>query len=1518
MKKITHLLFLVLLITFSSNLVAQRHIEKLDRGLVAMHTPTNQIFLSWRVLGPDPDNVSFNLYRDGIKITDSPLTLSNYTDNSSTALTYTVKTVIDGIETGEENSASVWSSNYYDLPLSVPANMTMPDGSTCSFSPNDCSVGDADGDGQLEIIVKWDPSNSKDNSFSGYTGDVFIDTYKLDGTLLSRIDLGKNIRAGAHYTDFEVEDFDGDGKAEIICKTAPGTIDGKGNFLSNGPAATDNDAADYRQSNGYILSGPEYLTCFSALTGEELSTVNYIPARGTVSSWGDSYGNRVDRFLACSPYLDGMHPSAVMCRGYYTRAVLAAWDFRNGQLTSRWVYDSNSPKGANAYGQGNHNLTVGDIDDDGKDEVVWGSAAFDDDGTCLYSTGLGHGDALHMSDLKPDRKGLEVWEIHESSGAAYGEEMHDAKTGEILFGTYTGDDNGRGCSANVIADNNSFEMWSAHGPGVSNREGNVVSTSKPSMNFRIYWDGDLEDELLDNVTISKYQEGTLFTAEGCSSNNSTKATPNLSADILGDWREELILRTNDNTKLRIFSTNIPTSYKLYTLMHDATYRNAVAWQNTGYNQPPHAGFYIGNDMNTAPVSAVYDNELCWNSGSVWDEDITSSWTDSVGNNAKFKSGQKVLFDISAGTNASITINGNLSPKRFKVNSPYDVIISGSGKIIGNTDLKKNCSGSLTLNNNNDYSGNTTIWGGDFFNNGTLSNSKVFIQPFVNIGGKGTFNKDVTLQSLTSISPGEIAGETSKLTFGGSLTDNGQITMKYDFIINNNAVVSNDTILINGDWNMSGGESIVITSTNGNISPGNYTIFICNGTISGDISKLKISGIPSYLGYSVVKNGNNIELRVTAPAFLVWEGNVDNKWDNGKTLNWKLTDQTRAFSSNDSVLFNDESLQKTVVLNENVSPASILIESSETYSFGGTGSITGIGKLTKNGSAKAILGNSNTYTGKTFLNEGTLEFATLSDGGLASPIGAATNSSTNIIFNGGEMSITGVSQSTNRGMTLNTNGGTLTIGNSSSTLTMSGKITGVGKFTKDGSGKIALSTANDYRGGTLVKRGSIILTSDVANTAALGIGDTITLQGGSLIMYNSTTTSNTSTWNLKVPTGSTGILNTDGNSVIAGSLSGGGTLNYFAGDTQNILASDATAFSGKINVTTDGDGGRMILYSTKGYANVKFNLYNKVTMIYRATTDITIPIGDLTGYSNSELGAGGAGACTINWEIGNRNEDSKFSGKITNTQYSGTEAKASVTKVGVGTWTLTNENTYSGGTFINEGTIMVDNTVGSGLGTGDVMVFPTGTLAGSGSVSGAVSVDMRGSLSPGDGIGTFTVNNNVSILADGTFTVDIDKVNAKNDLLVTTGTFNMAGILEVIIAEGTEFAVGDEFKIIDGTVTGTPTAISPAIPGEGLAWDLSEFVSAGKLKVKISTGIQQPEIGSDIYPNPFKDYLTIQPFDPSEELTVSVYNLLGTEVYSQKYGQQEYIKLNIADLTRGIYMLKLQSGTKVSTHKIIKE
>ncbi len=1172
MKKLSHLLLLILLFAFSGNMTAQRHMEKLNRGLVAIRVSTSQVFLSWRVLGTDPDNVAFNLYRDGVKINTDPITTtSNYADQAASATTYTVKTVINGTETGESYDASVWANNYMDVALDVPGYMTMPDGTTCTYSPNDCSVGDVDGDGEYEIIVKWDPSNSKDNSQSGYTGYVFLDVYKLNGTHLCRIDLGKNIRAGAHYTDFEVEDFDGDGKAEIICKTAPGTKDGLGNFLSKGPAASDDDNADYRNSSGYILTGPEYLTCFSGLTGEELSTVNYVPARGTVSAWGDSYGNRVDRFLACTAYLDGVHPSAVMCRGYYTRVVLAAWDFKNGQLTQRWVYDSNSPNGANAYGQGNHNLSVGDIDDDGKDEIVYGASAFDDDGKCIYKTGLGHGDAMHMSDLDPDRKGLEVWEVHEDTSQPYGEELHDARTGEIFWGNFTGSDNGRGLSANIIAGNRGFEMWSASVSDVRNKSGAVLSTTKASMNFRIYWDGDLLDELLDGTTISKYGSGTLLSATECSSNNSTKATPCLSADIFGDWREEVIFRTNDNSKLRIYSTNIPTQYKMYTLMHDAQYRDAIAWQNAGYNQPPHAGFYIGDDMQIPPASAIYNNEKRWSNGSSWDNNVSTSWTDSTSSAAAFKNGDGVLFDLTAGANATVNVTGNLSPYRMKVNSPYNVTLSGTGTLEGTMDLKKLGAGTLTLNNNNTYSGTTTIWDGDFYNNGTLSNSEVAIEAFVKLGGSGVFGNNVKLENLSSVNPGNAANETSKLTFDKNLTETGKVSYNFDIQMSNGAAVSNDTLIVNGDWTIRANNSFTINAVNGSLVPGNYVLVKCAGTVSGDLRAVNVSGVPAGLSYILENNNGIISLTVKAPSNLIWTPQSDSKWDAGITSNWNDGYTSRLFVSNDSVVFNDSASLKAVIINESVLPGKVTVDAAANYTFSGSGSIGGTGNFVKNGTGKAIVATQNSYTGKTIVNDGTLEFASISNGGSASSIGAASASPANILINGGKLNYTGISATIDRGFTVGVNGGTLGIAGSSAILTTTGKITGPGLFTKDGAGKLSISVANDYSGGTILKQGSVVLTSDVANTSGMGT-DTITFMGGSLIMYDSNTTDNTSTWNLSIPSGKTGNLNTDGRSLISGSITGAGTLNYYTNYTGNILASDVSNFGGTMNITTDADGG----------------------------------------------------------------------------------------------------------------------------------------------------------------------------------------------------------------------------------------------------------------------------------------------------------------------------------------------------------
>jgi rhamnogalacturonan endolyase len=571
--------------------VAGTDTPNLDRGLISMRSGHSN-FLSWRLLSSDPAGAGFDVYRGSTKVNSAPITKgTDYTDAGAPAgSVYSVRPA--GVTTLAASApTTTLASTYMDVPIQVPAGGTTPDGVAYTYSANDASVGDLDGDGQYEIVLKWDPSNSKDNSQSGYTGNVYIDAYKLNGTRLWRIDMGRNIRAGAHYTQFQVYDYDGDGKAEVVMKTADGTKDGTGTVIGS-------STADYRNSSGYILTGPEYLTVFNGQTGKAMATADYVPARGTVSAWGDSYGNRVDRFLAGTAYLNGSYPSIIEARGYYTRSVIVAWDYRNGALTRRWTFDSNSStNGSKWTDQGDHQLSIADVDGDGRDEVIYGAMAIDDNGSGLWVNGQGHGDAMHVGDLIPSRAGLEEFKVDENTGslAAW---MADARTGQIIWSNPScGCDNGRGVSDDIYAGSPGAESWSSAVSGLYSSTGQNIGRKPSSTNFVLWWDGDAQRELLDATHIDKYgtsADTRLLTASGVHANNGTKSTPSLSADILGDWREEVVWPTTDNKALRIYSTTDATSISHVSLMQDRMYREAVAWQNTAYNQPPHPSFAMSN------------------------------------------------------------------------------------------------------------------------------------------------------------------------------------------------------------------------------------------------------------------------------------------------------------------------------------------------------------------------------------------------------------------------------------------------------------------------------------------------------------------------------------------------------------------------------------------------------------------------------------------------------------------------------------------------------------------------------------------------------------------------------------------------------------------------------------------------------------------------------------------------------------------------------------------------------------
>jgi len=596
-----------------------RNTEWLDRGVIALQADEG-IFVSWRLLADEYEaGVTFNVYRNGVKLNSAPLSVTNFADADGQAGDrYEVERIRKG-NRKKDGEAIALDQNYLAIPMQKPEGGTTATGDY-TYSVNDASVGDLDGDGEYEVIVKWYPSNAIDSSQTGMTGPTIFDAYKLDGTLLWRMNMGLNLTSGAHYHQFIVADLDGDGRSEFLIKTADattvyGATDGQ--FDSSKVISVIGNAEDngrWVNDSGKVFDGPEYISVFEGLTGKVIDTVDYEFALGDVTSWGDSFHNRSDRYLVGLAYLDGKKPSVVYGRGYYERTTFIAYSLVNKQLVTEWTFDS-AVEGRGG-GLGYHSLATGDVDNDGFDEIIAGSLVLNEDGTILYAMdgNMGrekgsHGDAMHVGAFDPDREGLHFIGVHEDPAVA-SLEYHDGATGETIMSFYGSVDAGRGLAANITS-KPGYEFWGTapdnveQGGGIYNVKNEVIADSHRaaglSINFALYWDGDLLHELLDHTSITKFNEATLRAEllqafDGVVSNNGTKATPTLQADILGDWREEVLLPAEDSSELRVYSTTIPTDYRLYTLMHDTVYRMGVAWQNVAYNQPPHLGFYLGEDI----------------------------------------------------------------------------------------------------------------------------------------------------------------------------------------------------------------------------------------------------------------------------------------------------------------------------------------------------------------------------------------------------------------------------------------------------------------------------------------------------------------------------------------------------------------------------------------------------------------------------------------------------------------------------------------------------------------------------------------------------------------------------------------------------------------------------------------------------------------------------------------------------------------------------------------------------------
>ncbi|MBN2167128.1 MAG: autotransporter-associated beta strand repeat-containing protein [Marinilabiliaceae bacterium] len=1496
MKKV-HLLMIMLM--FMSNVFAQHNLEVLDRGVVAVKTNTG-VFVSWRIPGEEWHNVRYNVYRDGNKLNSEPLDVSNYSDLSGTiGNAYTVSAVIDSVEQPQSASVNTLSSNYKEIQFDLPPGGTTPAGEAYTYTPNDFSVGMLDGDASYDLVVKWDPSNAHDNSHAGYTGNVIIDGYTLGGNKLWRIDLGKNIRAGAHYTQFMVYDLDGDGIAEIACKTAPGTIDGLGNYLGKGPAATDNDLADYRNTAGYILTGPEYLTVFNGQTGAEMATVSYVPPRGNVSDWGDEYGNRVDRFLAGVAYLDGIKPSIVMARGYYTRTVLAAWDWDGTALSSRWVFDTNNAGNGAYYGQGNHNLSVSDVDNDGRDEIIYGSMTVDDDGTGLYTTGLGHGDAMHVGDLDPYRKGIEAFRCLE--GGDGGTVLHDAATGQILIRHKTYSDCGRCCAANISNNYKGAEVWGGGKVFAASTGADITNAGfLVSSNFRIYWDGDLLEELLDNTSVTKTDyNNPVFSAAGAYSNNGSKSTSCLQADILGDWREELIFRTSDPSKVRIYTTTAPTIYRNYTLMHDRQYRLGVAWENVGYNQPPHTSYFLGEaeGILLPPPPVMNNQRLVYNGTGTWDNSLPIWMKDGVA--AVYTDGEHVYFNSSEGTNDTIGLSIVVSPDVLTVVSPgnYTLDVDG-GKLTGEMKLVKQGIGQFSLNGVHDYTGVTEIWDGTFNLDGDLTHSAVWVNMFGQFSSKGKLGKGLVMRYSSKL---VIGGNNNAATL--TITDSLSVEEKTEISLDifGLSEVQNDSLKINGNMYLADGSilNIVPHLSDGEIylAPGEYLLASATGNIVCNIEQIELTGIEGMPASLIVRNDSlllNVK-EMRSPSAVIWNGSLSDDWDLVNSKNFLNASIDDIFVTGDEVTVNDDAVSNIIDVVEDVMPASLtFVNNSVNYTISGSAAISGNATLTKKGSGKVTITNTNDFSGKVLVEEGTLEVKSMPnsiDGNGA--IGGVSGNASLFEINGGTFSVTNATTA-ERALTIGVNGGTI---QTTVKVNWNGKIVG-GTLTKTGGGELTFNSAN-ANNELILQTGTVRLTTEEALP-----GRKVIFRDGVLNCYDNGGTYSLATYPLVVEEGQKGTIYVDGRCEYRNTLTGSGTLNVSIPWIRTDFTGNWSAFEGTINLM---GASWFRNFNSYGYGKAKINMPSGTSMT--AMNDQIVKIGSLIGAGNLS----GSGT----WELGSRNESFMFRGVI---------ESGSINKVGTGIMTLTNASTLTGLVTVTSGGMMVINSSGSATGTGTVYVKDGAFLGGMGIISGSVIVQNGGILKAGyevDGYnytGTSLRVKSATLNSNSVFYVKTNTIGSKSDKLIASESFIANGQLVMNKTTTLAYSAGQTYQIVSApSISGAFNSVSPETPGDGLVWDFSEFNTSGIVKVNVANSITNVSKADELslYPNPSSGVVYINFSEGRGNAIVQIETLNG-EVVSVLDGSVDLsqLKIDLGNLDKGVYLIRACFNDKVLIGKVI--
>lgn len=1446
---------------------AQRQMEPLGRGVVALRTGTSSAYIGWRLFATDPSDVGFNIYKSvngavGVKLNGAPLTTTaDYTDTSvsyAVSNAWYVCPIIGGIEQAPSVASGLVANaptrQYLRIPLINP-------GPDAPYDVKFCWVGDFDGDGEYDYLVDRLSTTGGKNQF--------LQAYKVDGTFLWQMDMGFNSTntANAYEPDaaaisvgdkdnVTVYDLDGDGKAEVIVRTANGTV-----FADSSMLVAPNNTI-------------QYLSILDGLTGAE-------KARAAIPN--PYFADGPLNCHAGIAYLDGIHPSVIFSgenrvgSGIFQRLTVA-FDFRNNVLTQRWLYQTP----VNQNDSEAHQLRIADVDHDGKDDVVRIGSVITEltNGipTTLYSTELVHGDRYHITDIDPDRPGLEMYAIQQNNPTLLATALQDLRAGELYKKWYSGTltDVGRGIALDLTPNYRGCEMYSTQ-PGIYDATGARIYINNLWAPEGVWWDADVLREFEDgagsgalNPVINKFDpvNGTsyrlfsIYNDDGAfSTHQAYGGRAAFWGDLFGDWREELVLVGSDYAHLRVYTTKIAATNRIYCLMQNPMYRVQSTYK--GYYQASYVDYYLGQDMPAIPVPPVSDAQFVWRGGAsaTWDTATANWFTNNLWINnttaATFSSGTSVLFDLSGSNSTPISITGTLTPSAVTVHSAKDYTFAGSGSLAGNMKLTKGGAGKLTLNGTNTYTGATLVSEGPLLVNGSLPNSPLTVRGGVwhdgRLGGTGIVGGTVKFDEAAGLSPG-LAGINSAgtLTVANTVTLAGRTRSDFDLSDDPAGVTkTNDRVQINGNLIITGTNTFVFHPLDATLPPGSvYPLIDYTGTLIGNINNLRAEGLEGH-PYTFTNPPGQIALVIKtprAPATLTWTGGQNaNIWDLASTSNFLNGVAKDSFYPNDVVLFNSIGTSNlTANMSGALISANVIADSTANYTLAGAGKLMGAGGILKsNTGTLTVSGLTHAYSGRTVIAGGGTVVATELDGvGYPSSLGAPPNDSpTNLLITGSSTLRITSECYTDRGMTLSGGTNSIDLFNATDQLTLLGTLTGSSAFQKLGPGTLAFVGANSYVGATIIKSGVIALGGDAANTGGFGPGTpTLILDGGGVTMFIDNNTTQTSSWNVNVPSGSTGFIDLDWRCVLAGSGSGGGTLTMWTPYVRADISGNWSGFTGQLNVTTDVNasnaadrGGDFRIANAAGFPNARMNLQRLVSLQNRAGTGATISIGELSGEAGCNISApGGNGGLTGTWSVGGLNTSATFGGNT----YNG----INLTKVGTGDWTWTGTNiSHTGTTIINGGTLMLNGAAGQA--TGPVTVGTAGTLGGTGTLGGNTMVN--GILAPGNNaVGTLTFGGTLAFSASGKAVMEINSTSGTKDLVNVIGAVTYGGNLQVNNLSGA-LANGNSFKLFNAAAyNGTFSTYNLPALGTNLSWDVSTLTTSGTIAV-VGTSTPPPDTNAPL-------------------------------------------------------------------------